>query len=1025
MSKEVQPVLVVQISDLHIRDADSPAILKVGQLAGAVGSLRMEATNLVLLVTGDIAYSGASQQYEIALQALTDLRQRLLDEWMFESVEICICPGNHDCDFTRVSDAVRDALLAGLGSDVTNQTQIIESLSGAQVAYEDFANSVAHPRTRVSPVLSVYHLEIGGRTINVLALNTSWSSRLDERPGSLRMPAESLLPLTLDQELSIAILHHPLNWYSPQDGKALSDWLDAHADMAFWGHEHRADDFAVSRRRFGSSVAHYLAMPIDDKSSQCGFRAIILSADNKIDVRSFEWRNVKFENARGYVESLPKNPARALGQVRFSREFKLFLQDPGASFKHDRLDRPLSLTDIFIEPAFKAFSNSSDVAEKLDFSVPLTDVCDNLRTVTDMGVFAPEQAGKTTFAKYLIEDARHNGLTALYFDAAKLKGANRGVVTSWIKSSISFQFERDCIPSVEQLEPGNVLVVIDNAHQLPGNAATVREIVQRLKLHGSKIVYLTAQNPAITFLAANKVSGEEIKIWSDAKWYELLPLNNKRRGELIRRWASLGRDEHIEHEQIEVEVRKTKILIDGVLGRNFMPKYPFFLLVLLQQVELAKDAGAINNGSQGHVFEALITTSLEASLRSHEIGVAEDFLSKLAFHLWTNAERDVSINGFEELIGEFRREALVDLSHPELLNDLVSARVLYYEGDLISFRYNYFYYYYVARWLAGHRGGDGSAKALDHFIDNIHTEMSANVVMFVAHLGHQGWVLEKLLPAAEGLFGDVAPCVLINHATLAAKYSGEQREIVLLTGHASDISDHRHSQEDEVGYGDGGELMEDAFRFNTAIRMIQTLGQILRSRAGSITGDEKVVISTTAIALARRLMSKLYDVAEMSAQSLIENVSELFETEVKIDSKEAAHLASRLLAAVIGGIAKSIVTRCADVFGTRDLIPLIERLEELYQGDKFVDNQLVLLVARVSAEKKYPRERVESMLKKMKDADILAHAALAHAVARSFYLNPPPRAIRDSACSRLGITVKTLPKLPQGGNRDGRALAKT
>lgn len=59
----------------------------------------------------------------------------------------------------------------------------------------------------------------------------------------------------------------------------------------------------------------------------------------------------------------------------------------------------------------------------------------------------------------------------------------------------------------------------------------------------------------------------------------------------------------------------------------------------------------------------------------------------------------------------------------------------------------------------------------------------------------------------------------------------------------------------------------------------------------------------------------------------------------------------------------------------------------------------------------------ELFLKGMKDADVLSHAALAHAVARSFYLNPPPHAIRDSACAKLGIKIKKLSKPNLGGVR--------
>jgi len=161
-------------------------------------------------------------------------------------------------------------------------------------------------------------------------------------------------------------------------------------------------------------------------------------------------------------------------------------------------------------------------------------------------------------------------------------------------------------------------------------------------------------------------------------------------------------------------------------------------------------------------------------------------------------------------------------------------------------------------------------------------------------------------------------------------------------------------------------------------------------------------------------MTNLYEVAEDSAEFLIENASEIFETEVKVDSREARNMANRLVAAVIGGIAKSLVSRAADVFGTRELMPLIDRMDAIAQASGDLDNALIVLVARIGAERDYPRERVEAMLKKLRLADVLPRAALAHAVVRGFYLQPPPHAIRDSACARLGIQIRNVPTRLQG-----------
>jgi predicted MPP superfamily phosphohydrolase len=1014
-------LIVVHVSDLHVRDGNSVALSRLRQLAGAIGSLRNESGNVLLLIGGDIAFSGKDAQYAAVIDALSDLEASLRKDWKFSDVRIHVVPGNHDCDFAIIPTGVQEALLSGLTGDECKQLEIVNTLQTQQASFDSFSGAVSPPFEKAGSILNKASITIGGKTVAVLMLNTAWSSRLHEKPGSLRMPAEVLPQIDVTEQLSIALLHHPLNWYSPQDGKALSDWLDANADIALWGHEHRSDDFRVTRKKYGSSVQHFLGLPIEDETDQCGFRCLVWRDDDSFEVSSYEWIGTSNPTlTEKEAVPRPSNPARSLGTVRFTKAFKAFLLDVGAAFTHTRLDRDLTLSDIFIAPEFKGFDADRTELEKLEASTGLEKMVDGLYGANDHIVYGSEQAGKTTFAKYAVEDARHRGITPVYLDASKLKSSNRGEITAWIRDAIKFQYELDCIPFVEQLAPAKKIMVVDNLHQAPGGTAGLRNITERLALVAAHKLLLTSHNPAIAILATNYESSEYVKIWQGADWFEILPMNNQRRGELIRRWASLGRDTQSDSELVESEVRQLKTALDRAFGRSFMPKYPFFLLVVLQQIESTKESSAlITNGSHGHIFEALITKALEAALSCHGIDVAHDFLAQLAFEFWTAAEEKVSTNGFRSIIEEIRRTKLVAIEHPGLLKDLVTAKVLVDESGLISFRYQYLYYYYVARWLSSNKESEAASSVLDELVNRVHTEKASNVLMFVAHLGNEAWVLSKLLPAAADIFRGKSECVLIDRAPLAARFSEGKPETTLLVGDPQSVSDHYHGEQDRVEDEHANELVEDAFKFNTSLRMIQTLGQILRSRSG-VDADVKLAISAEIVSLSKRLMTVIYDIAEESAESLIEHAADIFDSDLKLNSMQAAHLANLLLGAIVGGVAKSIVGRTADALASRELLPLIERLEAaaLQKDPVDRDSLLVLLVSRVSAEQDYPKERVEVFLKSMKDADVLSRAALAHAVSRRFYLQPPPHAVRDSACARLGIQVKqvTVRKFPGEGS---------
>lgn len=1007
-------MLLAQISDMHVKDDASDGVKRLLALPAAIGPMRSESSYVAILLTGDIAFSGSSKEYKVVAHAISDLKRVLIDAWGFERVDIYSCPGNHDCDFRAQKPAIREALLSSIKSTDDDQTELVNELVDVQSEYSVFRNLTSPTSVLNNELASLYKIEVDGVAVNLISLNSAWSSRLNEVPGSLRMPAGVLPSLNLSDEPTIALLHHPLNWYEPQDGKALSDWLDTHVDVALWGHEHRDDAFKVVRRRFGSSVQHFIGRPMDDNSVECGFRLLLLK-EGMIDELSYRWRLDKFEMEGRQSGPLKLNPARQLGQIRFSVDFKNYLSDPGGAFKHPRLDRRLMLQDIFVEPAFKAYSGNPLEPEKLEGAISTDSLIAAIEEEKSIAVFAPEQAGKTTLAKFLIEEYRHRGITSIYLDGSKLRSANKGEVTSWIRSSTYYQYEKDCVESVEQVKPEEKIIIVDNVHALPGNASVVHGILQRVSLMAHRFVMLSAQNPAVTILAASHLPGDELKVWSDAKWFELMPLSNKSRGQLIRRWVATGRDEIADSSQIEGEVRRIKNTLDGAFGRGLSVKFPFFLLAVLQQIDGGSEAKVVvNNGSHGHIFEAMVTAAIEANVRSHDIGTAHDFLSLVAFHLWSTDTSTLSDDGFERLIAQFQRDHLVKLSHPALMRELIDSKVLLNTAFEVSFRYPYFYYYYLARWISQRAGSEESNQILKQLVDNIHTESSANVITFVAHLGHEKAVLEELMPLTDSLFVSADKCKLRDHAALAQKYAESTPGVELLGGDDLQASEHHHAQQDQVDdlKRSSGESLEDAFKYQTAMRIIQVLGQIMRSRAGSIPGSQKILISTKAVNLARRLMTVLYMAAELSADLLIEHASELFETEIKNDSREARDLAGRLVAAVVGGIAKGLVSRAAEVMATKDLLPLIEAFEDNAIKNEDVDSELIALCARTIAEQKYLPERVDGLMRRLPEYDVLSRAALAHSVARVLYLEPPLHSVRDAACAKLGIKLRNIPKIP-------------
>jgi hypothetical protein len=75
---------------------------------------------------------------------------------------------------------------------------------------------------------------------------------------------------------------------------------------------------------------------------------------------------------------------------------------------------------------------------------------------------------------------------------------------------------------------------------------------------------------------------------SNFRQFQLLEFGHSLRSKLINKWVSLGREKTITEEECVRSHDIAKRIIDTIIGRNFVPSYPLFLLTILQSIEAGK-----------------------------------------------------------------------------------------------------------------------------------------------------------------------------------------------------------------------------------------------------------------------------------------------------------------------------------------------------------------------------------------------------------------------------------------------------
>lgn len=248
------PLTLVHLSDIHFRrtsdsgpdDADADVR---NELARDLTAMRERLSHVYgLLVTGDIAFSGKREEYELA------------DTWLASLTILTGCPrnniftvpGNHDVDRTVVerNEVIKEihALLRGLQyPDIDAQIASYASdVSGAGsllfqpiAEYNHFAAKYGCSVASSRPYWEHDIVLNDSSVLTLRGLNSTLVSDAldDDAAHKLVLASTYATPLRQDGVEYLTLCHHPPDWLTPS--AEIEDGLDNRVRIQLFGHKHR------------------------------------------------------------------------------------------------------------------------------------------------------------------------------------------------------------------------------------------------------------------------------------------------------------------------------------------------------------------------------------------------------------------------------------------------------------------------------------------------------------------------------------------------------------------------------------------------------------------------------------------------------------------------------------------------------------------------------------------------------------------------------------------------------------------
>jgi hypothetical protein len=1070
-------LVLIQLSDIHISTKKYPnnPILKRGiKLLGAIGAMFLQDVDgIILLVNGDVAYAGLVDEYNLAYEFIEAVRTGLTNLYPKAVLHSAFLPGNHDLDFDKDNDARRqlivDPNLAAFGDG-----SIINICTSVQDNFFDFCQRCQGRADKITGVERLYYehnYKIGGEEVVVRVLNSAWDSQIKEKPGTLLMPVAVLQNrLTKNNPASVVLtaIHHPYKWYEPNNSRALKEVLESSSDVIFTGHEHVAESYTKTGS-MGEHNEYIEAGPLQENGSPENSEFNVVAIDTGTQsyvVNHFAWEDDMYQLVNDPVgRPFIRNNSRLQREFDLQPDFARELNETDTPFQHPFKD-PVTLDDIFVYPNFREYSalGASKEAKKTkpsggrgpyadDWSgnkeseqsaqqvvkrvIKGRDILGHVLAKRRVMVSGPDKSGRTSISRIIFRDLWKNGRMPLYLSVGDLDQTNINQFPKYLDRCFAKQYRSPKAARYWQLDKEDRAVILDDYHKLPNVRVLREKLLNELNTRFGSIVIVGGTQMRIQELVGTEAASG---ILSDFDHVEIMGFGHQLKSELIHRWFILGREGQLSDDEVERQTNEMEKLISMILDRGLLPPYPSYVLLLIQQLELRRPIDTAS-ASYGKLFEAFLRLWLEK--RKIESDTGFGYLSELAYEFFSKKIDSLDDQSAVQWHNRYVEKYKNPIDYVRMRDDLVRAGVLAHTNGAIRFRVKAAFYFFVANYFDAHLNQGDNMARFKELTTKLYREDAANIVLFLCHLSKDPAVMGEVLASANRLFDEVPETDLFDDLKFTGNLIAKLPERELEEGNPrkrrqqlleerdaiearsapqedpnDDMYAYRHEEETEHE----SEIRRQMGRLNAAYKTIQITGQILRSFAGSMTGDQKKLLALACYSLGLRLLRYIFDVFKLAKDDFGASLKERFIVRSKESAKDpkdvmtdeqATALANATIFLLVEMCVYGVVRHIALAIGVEKLGMVFK---EILQEKNTIAVRTIDLAIELEHFVQFPEKTLLALFNEVKD-NLMMQSVLRDLTWDRIYYFKTPYDVRDKVCKKIGI--KMLPSAMDPDQKKG------
>lgn len=964
---------VIHFSDIHIKTADDVILKRVKELKTACVSSLPSNGDVILSISGDIAFSGSKQQFELAKKLIDEVTE-YISEQKKSRVYVAIVPGNHDCDFSTET-SIRKTLIASVHQSNID-LDYYRNVASVQNEYQNFAKSYG---IDIDTVLPRIEIKCGDFSVLFVMVNSAWMSVLHENPGNLIIPCHLYEKVSPEKyKIVFYMFHHPLSWLNPDLKKQFVEHIRQNADMILLGHEHERDSYNKMGATFSVYCSHGKELQ-DNKSDDSAFTVINFdSAFQNYDLIDYKWNGkIYYRHSEEAKNQYHKNIAAKNNVLNPSEKILQQVNDIGVVINHFAKEN-VTLPDLFVWPDL----SKSDLSNEKGGSVHIRkNTIEELYTNSLIILTGAACSGKTSIAKFLFLHEQSLRSCSVLINGAQFFSDDEEKIRSIIEDSYSEQYSQRYIEEFRQLPKEQRTVIVDDFDLIKNIKGRRSIVLDYLCGFFGRVIILMSSNLELATL----ITSDSFKSLKHVICYEILPLGNKKRREIVSKWYHLN-DTYTSEDDINSRINNAIEKINTFLGnRNaFIPASPIFVLSALQNIDAVQQN--FSGSKFGYLYETLIINSLSkisgnySSTGSYDVDIG--ILSNLAYKMLQEKRTGFTTEQIEEVVSEIGAQYLLQISCNEFLQRMTSAKIICNDpsyGNLYRFVYPYIFYYFCGKFIAYHLDEPSVQEEIEYMSARLYNETYGNIIIFLCHFANNSSVVDSILLNAYETLGSYETFDFTKANPVFDKIKDAVELLIPRAIASSDAEvlaneEVRLSKMDEAGVADGhvtpeedtindeiSETEKDLAAVVAALKTIEVLGEILQNYPVGLDGKRKIEIIDEMHKLGMRSVQAIIDTMGYLENDLVEYVFDrALNTGKRVSREEVGLVTRRFINLLVSVIARGMIHQIAESLNSKYLLTAANMT---LGSDSSISSKLILLDLKLNCLKHCEYSEIEKLKK--------------------------------------------------------------